>query len=245
MHRYGYEKIAHLYDLFDTKDNISFFYEFARRTGEVLDIGAGTGRIALPLAEKGIKVYAVEPSPDMRGEFSKKLSQRPELAGRIVLVDAEAQNFNLGRTFTGAFMSGCFDHFLDDRERLSILGNIRRHLAPAGTLVFDLYPGLMRDSPLHPAGTARHGAYEYRRFIKSKVKEQEQMFLRFVYEIYENGRRVDVLEVMSSAGLITRARLHRLLKETGFEPVAEYGDFDCREYDSGDEILIIEVRRKI
>ncbi|GAH96544.1 unnamed protein product, partial [marine sediment metagenome] len=31
--------------------------------GEILDIGAGTGRIAIPLAEKGIKVFCIEPSP--------------------------------------------------------------------------------------------------------------------------------------------------------------------------------------
>ena len=64
-YREGYEKAAHLYDLFDKKENIEFFYQYAKDAGEILDIGAGTGRIAIPLAERGIKVYCVEPSPAM------------------------------------------------------------------------------------------------------------------------------------------------------------------------------------
>ncbi|MFX1249071.1 MAG: class I SAM-dependent methyltransferase, partial [Promethearchaeota archaeon] len=62
----GYEKAAHLYDLFDTKKNIDFFYQYGKEAGKILDIGAGTGRIAIPLALKGIKVVCIEPSPAMR-----------------------------------------------------------------------------------------------------------------------------------------------------------------------------------
>ena len=74
----GYEKCAHLYDLFDKKENVEFFLHYGLEAGEILDIGAGTGRIAIPLAEKGIKVFCIEPSPAMRREFLKKLSQRSD-----------------------------------------------------------------------------------------------------------------------------------------------------------------------
>lgn len=39
----GYEKTAHLYDLFDTKENIGFFLYYGLESGDILDIGAGTG----------------------------------------------------------------------------------------------------------------------------------------------------------------------------------------------------------
>jgi len=74
----GYEKTAHLYDLFDTKQNIDFYCHYAAASGEILDIGAGTGRIAIPMAERGTRVYCVEPSPAMRKEFERKLSQQTE-----------------------------------------------------------------------------------------------------------------------------------------------------------------------
>ena len=69
----GYENSAFLYDLFDRKTNIEFFHHYAAKVGAALDIGAGTGRIALPLAARGITVTAVEPSPAMRQVFGSKL----------------------------------------------------------------------------------------------------------------------------------------------------------------------------
>ncbi|MFP4050951.1 MAG: hypothetical protein ACLFVB_04340 [Thermoplasmata archaeon] len=40
----GYEKSAHLYDLFDNKENIEFFKSYAEEVDKILDVGAGTGR---------------------------------------------------------------------------------------------------------------------------------------------------------------------------------------------------------
>lgn len=39
--RSGYEKSAHLHDLFDQKENIDFFYHYADTAGDILDVGAG------------------------------------------------------------------------------------------------------------------------------------------------------------------------------------------------------------
>lgn len=44
----GYEKCAHLYHLFDAKENIEFFFHYASEAGQILDIGAGTGCIVIP-----------------------------------------------------------------------------------------------------------------------------------------------------------------------------------------------------
>ena len=159
----SYGKSAHLYDLFDRKENVEFFYRYGARAGEVLDVGAGTGRIAIPLAERGVKLCCVEPSPAMRREFEKKLARRPELRDAIHLVAGDARSFDVGRTFPAAFLSGCFDHFLDEEERLASLRNVGRHLVTGGVLVFDVFLGLMEDAPLSPAGRAEVGDREIRR----------------------------------------------------------------------------------
>lgn len=39
----GYEKIANLFDLFDTKENIEFLFHYASEAGQILDICAATG----------------------------------------------------------------------------------------------------------------------------------------------------------------------------------------------------------
>jgi SAM-dependent methyltransferase len=163
----GYESSAHLYDLFDQKPNFEFFYHYAAQAGEILDIGAGTGRIALPLAEGDVRVTCIEPSPAMR--------LRPDLAARIRLFAADARSFDAGRTFPAAFLSGTFDHFLDDEERRSSLVNIARHLVPDGLLVFDVFLGLMVDSPLAPAGRATKGDREVRRLVGGRILPNNTM----------------------------------------------------------------------
>ena len=240
----GYEKAAPFYDIFDNKQNIDFFYHYAKEHGKILDIGAGTGRIAIPIAKKGIKVYCVEPSPAMVAQFRMKLEQKPELKKNIVLINNEAAEFKFEKTFPAAFMSGTFDHFLTDKERIDALNNIKDHLDNKGILVFDVYLGLMKDSDIHPAGKAVQGNREYRRFIKNDVKSNNLLEVSLIYEIYQNGQLVSRIEEKSQAGIISRIHIRELLEITGYTIEKEYSDFDFSPYSRGSELLILEAVKK-
>lgn len=89
-----YEASAHLYDLFDTKHNIPFFLHYGRTAGEIFDIGSGTGRIDIPLAEEGVRVFCVEPSRAMRAVFNERLSKRRDLSERIELIQGDAKQYS-------------------------------------------------------------------------------------------------------------------------------------------------------
>ncbi|HEY47971.1 MAG TPA: class I SAM-dependent methyltransferase [Anaerolineae bacterium] len=236
----GYEKVAHLYDLFDQKENISFFSHYASQVGEILDIGAGTGRIAIPIAELGVAVTCVEPSPAMRREFQQNLTQCHHLQDRITLLAGDARSFDAGRLFPTAFLSGSFDHFLDDDERRASLINIGRHLMPHGILVFDIFLGLMKDTQLSPAGIVQNGEREHRRFIASRSLPGEMQETRLVFETYLHGRLIERVEDRGLVGVLDRERLHSLLKETGYVRKAEFGDYDFSEFHEGDRLLIME-----
>jgi SAM-dependent methyltransferase len=238
--RSGYERSAHLYDLFDAKPNVAFFGRYAEKAGEVLDIGAGTGRIAIPLARQGLKVYAVEPSPAMRKELEDRLREEHGLQERITLVAGNAQSFALERAFPAAFLSGSFDHLLDDEERLAALRNIRRHLAPGGYLVFDVFLGLMEDSSLSPAGVVRVGGREIRRFVGGRVLPEQRKETRLVFEIYRDGALVERIEERSLVGITSRQAIHRLLGLAGFVVHQEWGSYDWKPFEERDALLIVE-----
>ena len=240
----GYEKCAHLYDLFDTKDNIEFFYHYASEAQEILDIGAGTGRIAFPIAEKGVNVFCVEPSPAMRRQFLKKLSKRRDLLEHISLIEGNAISFDLGRTFPAAFLSGSFDHFLDDDERLASLVNINRHLDAKGKLVFDIFLELMKETPLSLAGSVKKGDMEYRRFVGGKLLPDEKRETILVFEIHQSGKLMERIEERSLVGVIDRKKLHRLLRETGFEVQREFSNYDFTKFQDGASLLIVEAVKK-
>ncbi|MFX1514298.1 MAG: class I SAM-dependent methyltransferase, partial [Promethearchaeota archaeon] len=240
----GYEKAAHLYDLFDDKDNIDFFYQYAKEVDVILDIGAGTGRIAIPIAERGISVVCIEPSPAMRNEFRKKIKNQAILSDKISLITADAQSFKLNDVYPAAILSGSFDHFLDDFERVSSLWNINHHLKIGGKLIFDVWIGLMKDSPLHPAGIIRKGNYEYHRFIESKILPNNKIEVLLVFRTYKEGKLIEKIEQKSFVGIISRERVHQLLEETEFRIVKEYGNYNFSPYMEGDPLLIIEAVKK-
>jgi SAM-dependent methyltransferase len=241
----SYGKSAHLYDLFDDKENIELFNHYASLAGEMLDVGAGTGRIAIPLAERGARLWCVEPSRAMRRQFEGKLALRPDLAGRIELYAGDARSFKLGRTFPAAMLSGTFDHFLDDEERVASLANVADHLSPDGVLVFDVFLGLMRDAPLAPAGEVTVGRRVIRRSVGTR-RFDDRMEVTLVYEVSdpsdENGQRylAERIEERGWVGITTREGVRRALDGAGLELRQESGGYDRAPYQAGDSLLIIE-----
>jgi SAM-dependent methyltransferase len=240
----SYGRTAHLYDLFDRKENVEFFYHYASRAGEILDVGAGTGRIAIPLAERGVNVCCVEPSPAMRREFEKKLAQRPALWNNIWLVAGDARSFDVGRIFPAAFLSGCFDHFLDDEERLAALDNIGRHLGASGVLVFDVFLGMMKDTPFSPAGQVEVGGREIRRFVGGRLAPGKKKEVVLVFEVYQGGRLVERIEERGLVGLTSREEIHRILAEAGFDAQREWSGYDFTPYQEGGALLIVEAWKR-
>lgn len=244
QYRSSYEKAACLYDLFDNKRNIDFFCHYARGAKRLLDIGAGTGRIAIPIAQRGVKVCCIEPSPAMRAVFVGKLREDRILAERIRLIAAKVSSFALGSAFPVAIMSGVFDHLIGDEVRLQALQNIKDHLLHGGKLVFDTFVGHPAYSPLTPAGECTIGQRQYRRYVGSRIVSEEVKEVVIVFEIYEPGKPIDRIEERGLVGLVNREQVLRLLTRTGYTVVNEYGDFDSCPYKDGDELLVIEALKE-
>jgi SAM-dependent methyltransferase len=243
-HRQGYEKSAAFYDLFDPKRNIDFFLGCALPAGKILDVGAGTGRIAIPLARKGVVAYCIEPSPAMRDEFERKLSKEPELRNRISLSAGRADTFECDSSYPMCILSGTFDHLLDHEERLAALSNISRHLHPDGVLVFDTFLGLMDDGPLRPAGEAVKGERRIKRFVGGKVLTKRRKETHVVFEIYEGNKLVRRFEEISLIGVVDRQEVEDVLSEAGFEVHREWGGYDFTPYKRSDPLLIVEAGKR-
>jgi SAM-dependent methyltransferase len=243
-HRAGYERSAPFYDLFDTKENVEFYLRYAQPAGEILDVGAGTGRIAIPLARERIVVHCIEPSPAMRKEFERKLAEEPELKSRISLAGGRAETFKCDRSFPGCILSGTFDHFLDHDERLASLGNISQHLEPGGVLVFDIFLGLMEEGPLRPAGEVVAGERLIRRWVSGRFLPGRRKETRLVFKVYEAGEVRECIEEVSLVGVVDREEVYDVLSKAGFEVRREWRGYDFRPYREGDPLLILEAIKR-
>jgi SAM-dependent methyltransferase len=116
-------------------EDLSFWRQLAARTGgPVLDVGAGTGRIALALAREGHAVLALDLDDDLLGV----LRDRAEgLEVRTLVADARA--FWLGETFALVAVPMQTVQLLGGAEgRSQFLTCAREHLEPGGVLAIAL-----------------------------------------------------------------------------------------------------------
>jgi hypothetical protein len=179
----------------------------------------------------------------MRREFEKKLSRRPDLQSKIRLLGGDARSFDIGRPFAAAFLSGCFDHFLDDAERVASLANIGRHLTLNGILVFDVFLGLMEDQPPTPAGVAELEGKEIRRYVGGKVLPDNTKRINLVFEVYQGGRLIERIEEDGLVGITSRDGVHHVLRAAGFEVRGEWSSYDFTPFRNGDTLLLVEAAK--
>ncbi|MBA3423895.1 MAG: class I SAM-dependent methyltransferase, partial [Rubrobacter sp.] len=125
-----YDPLAELYDIeYDLDYDVPFWLSLARQEGDpIVEWGAGTGRIAVPLAEAGYEVTAVEISEPM----VEKGRARNEA---VQWVCGDMRNTKLGRRFGLALCA--FNSFLcltSVEEAFTFLRNAREHLEPDSIL---------------------------------------------------------------------------------------------------------------
>jgi SAM-dependent methyltransferase len=102
----------------------------AEHGGPVLDIGAGTGRVALELARLGHRVTALDSDEELLAEL-----RRRGAGLELATARADARRFDLGQRFALCLMPMQTIQLLGGREgRVSFLHCARRHLHPGGLL---------------------------------------------------------------------------------------------------------------
>lgn len=127
--------LARFYDLDnDWGADRDFCLDLARGVGSVLDLGCGTGALALRIAtETGTEVTALDPAAAMLD-----IARTRPGAERVIWVKADARSAALGRHYGLILMTGhAFQVFLSADDRARCLDTIARHLAPGGRFIFD------------------------------------------------------------------------------------------------------------
>jgi SAM-dependent methyltransferase len=138
--------LARLYDLDLVEDpgDLDLYLAVANRTGgPILELAAGTGRLAIPLAEAGHRVTAVDIDPAMLDRARRALERAgPTAAGRVELVEADL--VDLERADAGSYRLGFIGlnslFLLATREaQRAAVRTLARHLAPGGLAVVDVW----------------------------------------------------------------------------------------------------------
>lgn len=239
----------HFYDLANDhfgahQAGVRFYLNRTSRAGRVLEIGAGTGRVAIELASEGVHVYCVEPSIAMRSALLTKAAQRPEVHPFLTVLPAEGADFDLGRKVPLAYAAGVLQHFLTDEEMLAMLRNVYRHLEPGGFFLFDAMGAQgPEDAPSTLMGEQRIGKVLYRKTFETRVLSPDYYKFDTLYETFHAGRLVERSEGYSIGRYVWREAMHSLLEKAGFEVSAEVVAYDGGPFTGREDRVVIEARR--
>lgn len=160
--------IADLYDLDfqDFYDDTSFYQRLVEIHGvRVLEMGVGTGRIAVPLAQGGAKVTGVDISPQMLAIAQQRTGDLPV---RYVQDDIRTVKLR-GRFDVVLAPLGTLQHLDTPADFVATLETMARHLAPGGIAVIDVETPLPDDFDPRPQPVIEHWTKEYQGGTVSKV----------------------------------------------------------------------------
>jgi SAM-dependent methyltransferase len=228
----SYDAIAELYDPWSASvvEDVAFYLEEARRSGgPVVELGVGTGRIAVPLGADGIRVIGVDSSRAMLEVCARRAAlagvtldlrvgdlREPPVAERVPLVICPFRSLL---------------HMHTDEDRLGVLGAAYDLLLPGGRFVFDVFTPDADD------------------IAQTQGRWLEREPGIFEHAVWDESARTLTLTVRGEERETTMAlawlspeEWRGLLEQTGFEIEACYGWFDRTPYKGREDTVWVSRR---
>jgi SAM-dependent methyltransferase len=188
--------------------------------GPVLDIGAGTGRVALDLAARGFDVAAIDSDADLVHELGVRARQRNL---RVKTSAADARSFELGQEFALAIAPMQVFQLLGGPDgRRSALTCIRRHLRAGGLFaaaLADPFEGVPDDDVMPPMPDIREvdGWVYASRPIAVRIARPSASIDRLRQAVSPVGQVEEWIATLD-IDLVTPEELEAEARECGFVP---------------------------
>jgi len=249
-----YDRIdAELYDTYATgiEGDLDFYLEEAKNAGSpVLELGCGTGRILIPIAQAGIDIMGLDRSTKMLSIAEEKITHLPgEIQNRIQLIQGDMRDFSLDRSFNLILIPfRAFLHLLTSEDQRLALKRIHEHLVEGGLLALNIFDPCLSIIAAHMGslGQARKKITEIKhpasgnkviQWDSRKYDLENQIIDE--YFIFEELNEDGIVQSTTYSPLklrfIYRYEMQYLLELSGFKIEALYGDFQRRPFRHGGE----------
>lgn len=260
----GYQGIrAKLYDALASlrqPDDIEFYKEEALQTGDsVLELGCGTGRVLIPLAESGLQVVGLEPYSPMFEIAKQNISRlKNEDQERIQVIEGDMRDFSLGRQFSTILIPyRAFHHVLTPENQRKTLLCIHKHLDDNGILI--IHNGDPKLDALVSASTGNTGITKLSEFIHPETGNRvilwgnrrcnlETQISEWHYtyeELDEYGVTISRIHNTDTTRHVFKNEMQYLLELCGYNIKALYGNFHRDSYRYGrEQVWLVQKNKK-
>jgi ubiquinone/menaquinone biosynthesis C-methylase UbiE len=120
--------------------DIEFYLDLVREArGRVLEVGVGTGRIAIALARKGIEVIGLDASKAML-DIARRKARLSRVNSSLKLIYGDMRSFEIHQNFRVILVPFfAFQHLLTSSDQRTCLETLRRHTEPGGLIAIHLF----------------------------------------------------------------------------------------------------------
>ena len=237
----------------DYRDDLDFYVQLAEwldpaHEEAVLELGCGTGRVALALAEAGYTVTAVDRSLGML-ELCERSAERRGVRDRVVplrLDMRELYGLPSERYALVVCALNTFAYLPTTTDQLRVLQGVRPLLVEGGLLVLDLTPPwpeylVPRDGEVLLQGSFRDEATGsvLHKLVTGTLDYAAQ--LHHVTMLYDMELADGSLTRLSEQAIFRctgRFEMELLLRQAGFTVAHLYGDYDLNEFGEGSTRMI-------
>ena len=233
--------------------DVTFYRELARRQlggpGRILELGAGSGRVTIPLARDGHEVVAIDQSPAMLAKLGARVDALPEAArGRVRVVAGDLRGFRVpGKPFPLAIAAfNVLEHLYTRGEIDACLRCVAAHLEPGGLFAFDVQlpdlEWLARDPAKRWAKTRFTDPTTKRAMYYSTNHDYDPISQIAVIRLYYDpvdGAPGEARVVKLTQRKFFPAELEALVAHAGFRVLERYGDFSFGPLDGRAESQVL------
>lgn len=229
----------------DTED-LPFWQELAARQGSpLLELGCGTGRVLLPLAQAGYEVYGLDNDPAMLAVLRQ--NSPTGLYPKLHLIQSDMSAFHLEKHFALILLPCNTLSTLAQPARRAVLEHVAHHLRPGGLFAASLpNPALLRRLPAasdveledifsHPVDG------EPVQVSSAWVRQGDLFTLTWHYDHLLPDGRVERLSVWVQHHVAPAETYQAEVGAVGMELRGLYGGFDWSSYDEASSPYLILV----
>ncbi|MBN1679854.1 MAG: class I SAM-dependent methyltransferase [Anaerolineae bacterium] len=250
-----YDTIARFYDAENENmtEDLPLYRALVDQTGDpVLDVGCGTGRVMLHLAQAGYRAVGLDRSEAMLVRGERKLDMMPDLKPLVTFVRGDALDAELADRFKLILVPyNGFMHFNEQDDQLAALRRFAQVMAGDGLLVLDMPNagesfGTQDDGALVLERTfvePESGYLVMQHSVSTLDRITQQLSITWIYdEVRGNGAVHRTL-----APLLLRyvfpGEMDLMLAVAGLRRVETYGDYDRCPFEDGSPRMIVLAER--
>jgi SAM-dependent methyltransferase len=200
-----------------------FYLQEARQAGgRVLEMGCGSGRLTIQIAQAGVDVIGA----DLSDAMLEAARAKAVAAGVAVeFATADMRNFELGGPFAAVLIPGnSLCHLFTGEELKNCFACVHRHVAPGGRFIFDVSKwdlARLASKPDERVPVMSTGDLIIEEVAEYDSATQARRIIWFVKNIATGETR----EIDHSLRVIFPQELLLLIEMTGFRLDARYGEF--------------------